>query len=122
MLLLALVFLGKNFFEPICLFFRGPFISDWGLLKDGEHLTAVIASKASHFLEGGCFLVTVTLFNGDCVHDLLNCESPVVGSYGASIVSKAMMPLARMPHDRNKDKDEKIAKPWDIGHHQIALH
>jgi len=68
--------------------------------------------------------VTVTLFNGDCVHDLLNCESPVVGSYGASVVSKAMMPLARMPHDRNKDQDEKIAKPWDIGfgHQQMALH
>jgi hypothetical protein len=28
MLFLALVFLGKNFFEPICLFFRSPFISD----------------------------------------------------------------------------------------------
>jgi hypothetical protein len=29
-----------------------------------------------------------------------------------------------MPHDRNKDKDEKIAKPWDIGlgHQQMALH
>ena len=71
----------------------------------------MVASKASHFPEGGCFLVTVAFFNGDCVHDLLNCERPVVGSYGASIVSKAMLWLARMPHDRNKDKDEKIAKP-----------
>ena len=66
--------------------------------------------------------MAVTFFNGDCVHDLLNCERPVVGSDGASIVSKAMLSLARMQHDRNKDKDEKIAKPWDIGHHQIALH
>jgi hypothetical protein len=91
------------------------------VLKDGEHLSAVIASKASHFLERGCFLVTVTLFYGDCLHNLFTCESPVVG-YMALIVSKAMLSLALMPHDRNKDRDEKIAKLPDIGHRQLALH
>jgi hypothetical protein len=40
----------------------------------------------------------------------------------ALIVSKAMLSLALMPHDRNKDRDEKIAKLPDIGHRQLALH
>jgi hypothetical protein len=68
MLLIALVIVRKNPFEPTSLFFSEPLINQSWVVIDNELLAATITPQSAHFLETHCFLSALTLLYRDCTH------------------------------------------------------
>jgi hypothetical protein len=68
MLLVALVIVRKNFFEPSSLFFSEPFIDQSWLVNDNELFAATITPNGAHFLQTHCFLPALTLLYRNCTH------------------------------------------------------
>jgi hypothetical protein len=67
-LLIALVIVRKNPFEPLGLFFSEPLIHQRLLVGDYELFTATIAPKGAHFLKTRRFLLSLTLLYRNCTH------------------------------------------------------
>ena len=61
MLLVALVIVRKNLFEPTSLFFGEPFIDQRRFVIDNELFAATITANGAHFSETYCFLPALTL-------------------------------------------------------------
>ena len=68
MLLIALVIVRKNPFEPTGLFFSEPLINQSWIVIDNELFTATITPKSAHFLETHCFFPALTLLYRNCTH------------------------------------------------------
>jgi len=68
MLLIALVIVRKNPFEPTSLFFSEPLINQSWLVIDNELFAAAITPNSAHFLETHCFLPALTLLYRNCTH------------------------------------------------------
>ena len=68
MLLVALVIVGQNPFEPTRLFFSEPFIDQSWLVIDNELFATAVTPKGSHFLQTHCFLPALTLLYRNCTH------------------------------------------------------
>jgi hypothetical protein len=68
MLLVALVIVRKNPFEPTSLFFSEPFIDQSWLVIDNELFAATVTPNGAHFLQTHCFLPALTLLYRNCTH------------------------------------------------------
>ena len=68
MLLVALVIVRKNLFEPTSLFFSEPIIDQSWLVIDNELFATAVTPKCSHFLQTHCFLPALTLLYRNCTH------------------------------------------------------
>jgi len=68
MLLVALVIVRQNPFEPTSLFFSEPFIDQGWLVIDNELFATAVTPKGSHFLQTHCFLLALTLLYRNCTH------------------------------------------------------
>jgi hypothetical protein len=68
MLLVALVIVRQNPFEPTSLFFSEPFIDQGRLVIDNELFATAVTPKGSHFLQTHCFLPALTFLYRNCTH------------------------------------------------------
>jgi hypothetical protein len=68
MLLVALVIVRKNLFEPTSLFLGESRIDQSWLVIDNELFAATVTPESPHFLQTGCFLVTLPLLYCNCPH------------------------------------------------------
>ena len=62
------VFLGKNFFEPVCLLLCRFLVGESGVMKDRELLATTVTPERAHLLESWCPLSHLTLLDRHCFH------------------------------------------------------
>src|SRR5438309_2143045 len=66
-LFIAVMFFGKDLFEPVCLFFSDPFVHELGLMTDDELLAASLTPDGTHLLEASRFLLLLALLDRYCL-------------------------------------------------------
>ena len=71
-LLIAFVFLGKNFFEPMGLTLGDCTIQKFGIVKDDKFLATLVAAKSAHLCKAGRTLPRLTFLYRYCSHLLLH--------------------------------------------------
>ena len=82
---LAVVLVGKNFFEPARLPFGGSFVHKSGIVKNDKLLAASVTAKSPHFVEVGGPLSRLTLLDRHCLHaQTFYLSSPILLKTGMS--------------------------------------